>query len=101
MERITVDEAVQMLEHFTGKRYQIGTQREKSQMRIEYPKRYMRKSEILAMRNPLLGENGKALSSQRSQRKTASLRCELSGAIKQKVKNIKTRNRRKINENVR
>ena len=57
MERITADEAVQMLEHFTGKRYQIGIQKEKARMRIEYPKRYMRKSEILVMKNPLLGEN--------------------------------------------
>lgn len=53
MEKITADEAARMLEAFTGKRYQIGEK--ETRPRVEYPKRYMRRSEILKMKNPLLG----------------------------------------------
>lgn len=55
MEKITTDEAAKMLERLTGKRYLISVRKKKESMRIEYPARYMRKSEILAMKNPLLG----------------------------------------------
>lgn len=58
MEKITTDEAAKMLEHLTGKRYVISSvSAKKEPMRVEYPARYMRKSEILEMKNPLLGEN--------------------------------------------
>lgn len=57
MEKITTDEAAKMLEHLTGKRYVISASTKKEPMRVEYPARYMRKSELLAMKNPMLGEN--------------------------------------------
>ena len=57
MEKITTDEAAKMLERLTGKRYIISASAKKEPMHVEYPARYMRKSEILAMKNPLLGEN--------------------------------------------
>lgn len=58
MEKITTNEAAEILERLTGKKYVIGgASTKKEPMRVEYPARYMRKSEILAMKNPLLGEN--------------------------------------------
>lgn len=54
MEKITTDEAAKMLENLTGKRYVISASK-KEPMRVEYPARYMRKSEILKMQNPLIG----------------------------------------------
>ena len=54
MEKITTDEAAKMLEHLTGKSYEISASK-KEPMRVEYPARYMRKAELLRMENPLIG----------------------------------------------
>lgn len=56
MEKITTNEAAEMLERLTGKKYVIGgASTKKEPMRVEYPARYMRKAEILKMNNPLIG----------------------------------------------
>ena len=53
MEEITKAEAEKMIFMFMGREVQI---KEKEESRISYPARYMRKSELLKMQNPLLGE---------------------------------------------
>ena len=56
MEKITTNEAAEMLERLTGKKYVIGgASAKKEPMRVEYPARYMRKAELLRMENPLIG----------------------------------------------
>lgn len=53
MEEITKVEAEKMIFMFLGREVRI---KEKEESRISYPARYMRKSELLKMQNPLLGE---------------------------------------------
>ena len=53
MEEITKAEAEKMIFMFLGREVRI---KEKEESRISYPARYMRKSELLKMQNPLLGE---------------------------------------------
>lgn len=54
MEEITKAEAEKMIFMFLGREVRI---KEKEESRISYPARYMRKSELLKMQNPLLGGN--------------------------------------------
>nr|DAI54778.1 MAG TPA: hypothetical protein [Caudoviricetes sp.] len=54
MEEITKVEAEKMLSLLMGREIRIREKAEEN--RILYPARYMRKSELLRMQNPLLGE---------------------------------------------
>lgn len=55
MEEITKAEAEKMIFLILGREVRIKEKEEKEN-RISYPARYMRKSELLKMQNPLLGE---------------------------------------------